>query len=395
MTLYDNTTQMEPLLPDREVAEEKAITLMKLSHELSAKLHPITRAAVGRLLELMNSYYSNLIEGNQTKPLDIEKAQKQDYQHDPKKRALQIEASAHIDVQREFETTVRNNPSINICSSKFLCDIHQAYYEKLPIECRNVKEPNGNIIEVIPGKLRTTEVEVGHHLPPTATSIHRFLEKFEQTYDPNAIGSSINKIIAAAASHHRLAWVHPFIDGNGRVARLFTHLYFIRADVDSNGLWALSRGIARERERYYEMLENADHHRYNDYDGRGNLSLRGFNEFTGFVLDTAIDQVRYMSQMVEIDTIQERLRRYARLLAFEGKVSADAEYILIEIFLRGEVQRSDLPMITGIAERTVRRITKTLSERNLIVSETALSPWRLNFPVETTPYIFPSLFPVV
>src|SRR6185437_6654834 len=52
------------------------------------------------LMRAMNCYYSNLIEGHDTHPVDIERALKNDYSQDRRKRDLQIEAKAHIDVQR-------------------------------------------------------------------------------------------------------------------------------------------------------------------------------------------------------------------------------------------------------------------------------------------------------
>lgn len=254
LKLYSNISEMEPFWPKKELVAEKTIVLMKRSSELSSKLHPLTGAAVSRLLELMNSYYSNRIEGNTTRPLDIERALKRDYASEPEKKALQIETSAHIEVQREFEARVRANPDLRICSAEFLCDIHRSYYEKLPPEFRSVRSREGKMLKLVPGELRKDEVEIGLHIPPPAKTIGKFMERFREVYEPCELGSSVDKVIAAAASHHRLVWIHPFTDGNGRVARLFTHLYFIRAGVDGNGLWALSRGLGRKQKEYYEAL---------------------------------------------------------------------------------------------------------------------------------------------
>ena len=52
----------------------------------------------------MNCYYSNLIEGHDTHPVDIERALKNDYSRDEKKRDLQLEAKAHIIVQQGIDT---------------------------------------------------------------------------------------------------------------------------------------------------------------------------------------------------------------------------------------------------------------------------------------------------
>jgi Fic family protein len=392
ISLYDSPTQMEPLWPKRELLEEKAITLLKRSQRLTGLLHPITRAGITKLLELMNSYYSNQIEGNTTRPLDIERAQKGDYAAEPKKRMLQLETTAHIDVQKEFEAKVRNNPQMPICTKEFLCDVHRAYYEQLPEEFRIVVDANGKAIPVIPGEFRTTEVTAGHHIAPTFGSLDHFIRRFEESYEPTSL-SSIDRIIAAAASHHRLVWIHPFTDGNGRVARLFTHLYFIRAEIDGNGLWALSRGFARKRDEYYAALSAADSGRQNDYDGRGNLSEAGLERWSDFLFDISIDQLEYMSSQLELESLESRIREYAKFLAAKKEVDPAGEQVLVEVFFRGEVPRGEISRITGLSERSARRVTDALSTKEIIYSETKLGPWRLNVTVDASRYIFPQLFP--
>jgi Fic family protein len=389
---YNSISQMEPMWPAKPALEEKAIELLKVSQELSGNLHPITQRRIAMLLRLMNSYYSNLIEGNVTRPLDLERAQKNDYSAEPPKRSLQLLGRAHIETQEEFEAIVRASPEINICTSEFLSQIHRSFYEKLPLEFRTVKSSSGKLLEVVPGEVRTTNVEIGRHYPPAYKSLPAFLRRFEEVYAPAQLGS-VKKILAAAASHHRLAWIHPFLDGNGRVIRLFTHLYFIQADLDSNGLWALSRGLARKREQYYAALETADEHRYNDYDGRGNLSQRGLDTFVDFILDVAIDQIGYMSQLLEIDGLLERLSQYVEILAARGTLDISAKHVLSEVLLRGEIERGEIPRITGKPERTARRITQSLLQMELLTSESAHGVLRLNFPMKSVPFIFPALFP--
>jgi len=63
-------------------------------------------------------------------------------------------------------------------------------------------------------------------------------------------------IVGIACSHHRLTWVHPFIDGNGRTARLHSHLLLHSLGL-TEGLWSPMRGLARTRDQYYARLNNA------------------------------------------------------------------------------------------------------------------------------------------
>ena len=56
-------------------------------------------------------------------------------------------------------------------------------------------------------------------------------------------------VLALAAAHQRLRWIHPFIDGNGRVMRLHTHA-ILQALGYTRGLWSPLRGFARSQDRY-------------------------------------------------------------------------------------------------------------------------------------------------
>ena len=55
----------------------------------------------------MNCYYSNLIEGHRTRPIDIERALAQDFSSDLEQRNLQLEAKAHIEVQTLLDSIRR------------------------------------------------------------------------------------------------------------------------------------------------------------------------------------------------------------------------------------------------------------------------------------------------
>ena len=77
--------------------------------------------------------------------------------------------------------------------------------------------------------------------------------------------------MAAAAAHHRLLWIHPFLDGNGRVARLMSYAMLLET-LDTNGIWSIARGLARNVADYKAYLADCEMRRRNDLDGRENLS---------------------------------------------------------------------------------------------------------------------------
>ncbi|MGG6270496.1 hypothetical protein ACQ4M3_37595 [Leptolyngbya sp. AN03gr2] len=91
---------LEPVYPQRtRNLEDLAIALATKSGQLTQGLHPIVLRSLGELVRSMNCYYSNLIEGHRTRPIDIERALAQDFSSDLEQRNLQLEAKAHIEVQ--------------------------------------------------------------------------------------------------------------------------------------------------------------------------------------------------------------------------------------------------------------------------------------------------------
>jgi Fic family protein len=392
--IYTRIPQMEPMFPTTNDSSlsDLAVEVIRQSAALSATLHPITRRAIVELVRSMNSYYSNLIEGHNTHPVDIERALAEDYSHDPAKRALQMESAAHVEVQKLIETRLADGFDTDICAPDFLCWIHREFYLRLPDEFLHVKTPEGAIKVVTPGELRQDEVTVGFHIAPGFRSLPDFLARFHASYG-NPQMSAVNKVVAAAASHHRLAWIHPFLDGNGRVVRLFTHAYLVKSQIDGHGMWTISRGLARKRRDYLSALAGADNHRQGDLDGRGSLSNKGLVNFCTFFLEMALDQIKFMSSLLDFDGLQKRIMGYVDRQAARGELQAESGYLLREVLLRGDIPRGEASRITGRPERTARRILKDLLDKKLLFAETEKGVVRLSIPTKTVGYYFPRLYP--
>lgn len=270
--------------------------------------------------------------------------------------------------------------------------VHADFYELVPVSFRVVRGPRGEAHSFEPGQLRTRDVEVGRHIPPASDSVPRFMRRFREAYDPAKLGP-LERIYAAAAAHHRFAWVHPFQDGNGRVARLFTDAWFAKACVDSHGLWTISRGLGRNAARYKQMLAWADEPRMGDHDGRGNLSDRALGEFCVFFLETALDQVEFTSSLLDFGTVQNRIRAYVERRASANELRPQAFHVIWQAFLEGEIARGDVGRIAGMPDRTARLLTGELLSQGLLLSDSPKGLLRLGLPLHAVAYYFPRLFP--
>ena len=401
--MHHKLSHMEPLLPSGALGlEDLAREVVSRSAALGGQLHPVTRQAVVELLRLINSYYSNLIEGHSTHPIDIERAMRQDYSSDPVKRDLQQESLAHITCQRQLESRLQAEPELDIAAADFITWLHRIFYDQLPAELRHVKDSKtGEVLEVVSGETRQREVEVGFHVGPAWESIPEFMQRFADVYAP-AKHHGIAPLIVTAASHHRLMWIHPFLDGNGRVTRLYTDACFQRLPLHGYGLWNVSRGLARRRDEYMAALSWADGPRRNDQDGRGNLSNEGLVKFCRFFLSTCLDQIDFMHGLLKLDGLLDRIQGYvsmrgAKLIpapkAEHPTLKPEAVFMLQETLLRGQMSRGDVIRVSGMAERTGRQVLGQLLDEGLLVSDSPKGTVRLDFPTHVASYLFPDLYP--
>src|ERR1700687_4446700 len=121
-----NVALMQPLLPEDHghSLEDLATELVAKSSALGGRLHSAMRAGVGDLVRSMNCYYSNLIEGHNTLPTDIDRAMNNELATEPERRNLQLEARAHIEVQRMIDRGEGPSP---VMSEAFITWTHRNF----------------------------------------------------------------------------------------------------------------------------------------------------------------------------------------------------------------------------------------------------------------------------
>ena len=398
MTQIETPQRIEPTRLE-EISEPTSDAMAALSAE-SAKLgsafHARTAANLADLVRIMNTHYSNLIEGHNTRPGDIERALEGKFDRDKERRNLQVEAAAHVRLQAEIDRMAREGKLPEPASRDFILRLHRDFYENAPPEMLLIGAGD-RAYTMEPGKWRAApehDVEVGRHLPPSSERVEDFMRYFEQQYRLDKLKQG-GRILAMAAAHHRFNYIHPFPDGNGRVSRLMSHAMAHRAGVGAQGLWSISRGLARGlaggiegRAEYKKMMGHADMPRQGDLDGRGNLSLRALNEFVLWFLKICLDQVNFMSGLLELGTLIERLRAYVA----RQELKPEASRLLEEALIRGEFERGDISRITGLPDRSARRVLVAVIKAGLLASDTPKGAVSLRFPVGALEILFPRLF---
>jgi Fic family protein len=363
---------------------------------LGNRVHPQSASGLSRLVALMNCYYSNLIEGHHTRPRDIERALDNEFDADPKRRDLQIEARSHITVQREIEIALAEGRLSDPTAPEFLREIHKKFYQDVPPSFLQLKRSDGFELGMIPGEFRSKsehDIVVGRHHPPSSLVVADFVDYFHQRFRSSSMGTA-EKVIAIAVAHHRFNFIHPFLDGNGRVSRLMSHAMALKAGIGAHGLWSISRGLARgleDRSDYMRMMNRADAPRENDTDGRGNLSTRALIEFVTWFLQVALDQIRFMQKIFDLDALSLRLEEY---VGRDLRIKSDsAGRVVAEIFRRGTISRGEATRLLGPSERAGRTLLRQLLDGGILKSDTPKGEVYLHFSSPSAATLFPQLFP--
>jgi Fic family protein len=372
------------------VAELSAATAI-----LGTVLHPTTAATLKALVRIMNTYYSNLIEGNDTKPRDIERALAGDFDHDRKRGILQFESAAYVRLETEIDFMAAEGLLPEPASAQFIQWLHTQLYRDAPAETLRIRSDSTQFV-MEPGRWRRLPLpahSVGgvHHYPPDSARVDDLMRHFEMRYRFANMGKGA-RIIALAAAHHRFNYISPFPTGNGRISRLISHAMALKSGIGAQGLWSISRGLAlglESRGDYRTMMGHADTPRQGNIDGRGDLSQRALREFVLWFLKVCLDQANFMSTLFDPHNLSGRLGNYVDRSEI---LNPKASKLLHEAMKFGQFERGEASRITGLPERSARRVLNDLISQGLLASPTAKTPVSLRFPTVTIDNLFPRLY---
>jgi len=393
--MTENPSRLEPMrlssVPEQITG--LAIELSASCERLGCGLHAQSAANLADLVRVMNAYYTNLIEGHQTRPRDIERAMTGDLDAEGSRRDLQLEAAAHVRVQTALDKLALKEELPEPSSLRFLSELHKDFYTDAPTSMLTVEGQNASFL-MTPGDWRSEsehDVAVGRHIPPSSLVVERFMQRFADAYQLTPIKKG-QRLMLIPVAHHRFNYIHPFPDGNGRVSRLMSHAMAHWAGIGAHGLWSVSRGLARgleSRTEYTSMMDLADTPRQGDYDGRGNLSEKALQEFSQWFLEVCLDQVEFMSAQFELHRLDTR---YDRLVAGHDTLKPESSSLLKEALRSGEFERGQASRITGLPSRTAQRVLQDVIAEGLLASDTPKGSVSLRFPASTLDTLFPRLY---
>ena len=394
---FTSPSQMEPLTIDS--SRPRYGELLGMGHALDvdsavleARVAPKTAESMSRLVLGMNCYYSNLIEGHRTLPADIARALN-DHQGIDGQRDLKSLSIAHI----EAEKWARKQNLLGVGILPFVSTVHRIFAAHLPASELTLE--NGKLIA--PGVFREVpddDVIVGNHHAPDPASVSEFLARFDSVYSQvlalaqKGAEYQLKAIVSCFMAHHRFAWIHPFMDGNGRVGRILLDAMLRSCGLNKSGLWSMSRGFSKSQDKYKASLAAADQPRMGDHDGRGNLSEKKLIDFCKYSTEVARDQAQFMVGLFDIENLHRRIDLYFRSVRTDLK--PESAWLFSHAIASGEFDRMEAGRLTGMPERTARVVLSSMVSEGLLVSDTPRGRVRAGFPIKAIEYIFPNLDPV-
>ncbi|MBY0572619.1 MAG: Fic family protein, partial [Undibacterium sp.] len=358
---------MTPLLPGElkfNLLRPLAAQVISEAKELSAQGMPHLRNLLRETLRPMNSFYTNKIEGQHTEPLLIARALNKDFSKEPDEARRQRIAIAHIQTERSGEAAYPLFNAKTFFSPQVVQAIHAHLHSQLSSEdliqtfIQSGTQEQTEIVK--PGQWREHGVVVGKHIAPDPNAIPSLMEAWQAAYQYAVAGE--NALIALMAAHHRLTWIHPFIDGNGRSARLHTHLGLAALGL-TQGLWSPMRGLARAQNDYYLHLAQADQPRQGDYDGRGVLSENALVASIEFLMKVCLDQIQFMGTMLDMGHFEARLCQLLAASATKVATKAlklEAAAPLTYLATVPSLERNKFKGMMGLASRTADRVLADL-----------------------------------
>ncbi|OFZ65860.1 MAG: hypothetical protein A3D92_07985 [Bacteroidetes bacterium RIFCSPHIGHO2_02_FULL_44_7] len=350
------------------------------------------------MLGPVNAYYSNLIEVPGNGIQKLKHGEEKNTALPGMNRSIHEEVKAYNAISKRFRSSPDMSEKLIMpYSTRFIQQLHAEFYTQLPEEVRLNKGKDGHWKIAPSGTFRAEGLEIGNHLAPPPERLSSYMERFEEFYNPtsNLNRSKIKRIISIAASHHRLAWIHPFSNGNGRIVRLFSEACLLNEKLDASGLWSMSRGLASNKEEYLTRLAKADSPPSGDFDGRGKLSKQMLIEFCIFFLQTAISEIDFMYATLDLHGLLNRIQKFGHMMAAKGDLRPEATIVLCELFLKGQLSKVDAMKITDLSDKTLKITIDALQEMGLLTSkkEGVKMSYYPQYTAKYSSALFPELLP--
>lgn len=214
-----------------------------------------------------------------------------------------------------------------------------------------------------PGELRSINVGIqgSSHIPPDMIQVPSYFEEVI-----NFVNTSVdihNDLLITALAHHRMAWIHPFDNGNGRLIRMFTYALLIKQgfQIKTGRILNPTAIFCMDRNKYYEMLDLAD-------SGEEEKVLM----WCEYVLTGLKDEIEKIDKLLDIKYITNTILLPALSFSLDRENITKREYDILSALVKSKdmtIRSSDLQAVIGQESSVQRsRIIKRLKDKEMLRS---------------------------
>jgi Fic family protein len=201
------------------------------------------------------------------------------------------------------------------------------------------------------------------YTPPPPGQVGFLLEEFIKWFNDAAADKSKSPVIAAAVCHFWFVWIHPFADGNGRVARLLTAYLLLKKKAEGIKYFALSDYYNKNKDAYYDALEKTNKCQPDQpsMNFSADLSL-----WMHFFVSSYLNQSQHIKEVankiLQINLRVERLRR-------EGAFTQSHEKVLSHLNSRERASYKELVKLLGVSKPRIHQILDPLRRAHILIEE--------------------------
>jgi len=189
--------------------------------------------------------------------------------------------------------------------------------------------------------------EIVEYMPPKAGEVPKLVEELLDWLN-NEKAWEINPVLLAGIVHYEIAKIHPFVDGNGRTARLLATLVLYLSGFDHRRIFALDDYYDRDRNAYYAALKTVD---------KKTKDLTAWLEYFSDGVAFSVNEVN--EAVLKLDS---KVKGTKAQIALTEKQMKIAEYVNVH----GKVTNRDLRTLFKISAQAVHKELTRLVELKVI-----------------------------